>query len=168
MELWDILLSSATPKSGYIVQEIMLSTRVYKCGGSLSQRKYYHFWEIASTNFPGYPNGVIPAGSSAGTGFTDEWSSLRARESSYGTTEVRAWGRFYYVTTTGILNWGRAVPQSSSSTTTRPSFWDLPPDNGEPETYHKTTVLWNCCCAGGWSRVFSDPPAKSVDNLVGD
>ena len=166
-ETWDIGLQAQTPKSGYIVQEVFYFEKWTKCGHLWDSTYSYsqHFWEIGHVSLGAPVNGVIPAGSPAGTGLSDLWLNSVPHDGTIGEIEVTGIARFYYTKTTGILNWGR-VPNdvgsnfTSAGTTAEPPFWNQPPDNGEAEVSHTTTVLWSCCCPRKWNVVNSDHPVS--------
>jgi RHS repeat-associated protein len=168
-ELWDISLDNQTPKGGYIVQEINQTIDVNACYGS---RQSYHllFWEIGMKSLaPGLPPGVLPAGSPAGSGVMDYWFHFRKGSdklygASTGISITYGEERFYYVKTTGILSWGPVLspisgrPVTTEGTTAEPTFWSLPPDNGEAIARHMTIASWSCCCGTSLTSEFSNPP----------
>jgi RHS repeat-associated protein len=156
-ELFELSLQNTTPKAGYIVQEVDETDVIYDCEGRLVKFDVSHIWETGIQSYsPGLPNGVLPAGTPAGYGIGDTWQWMKAHPGTYGTITLHGDAKFYYAKTTGILNYG-PVSGTSFGTTTQPSFWVLPPDNGESEVTHTTTISWICCCGEKKSSVVSDP-----------
>jgi RHS repeat-associated protein len=167
-EWWNVILDKQTPKFAYIVQQVNVTAEWFSC--SLFGYGHHYaqivFWEIGTTNYsPGLPNGVLPAGTPAGSSVQDDWHSYHAFDHSDGMMLIQGIARFYYVTTTGILNWGPVKAPSpwygnetTEGTTTVPTFWKLPSDNGEAQARHTTIVRWNCCCGAQKSSVQSNPP----------
>ncbi len=176
-EDWYISLDKTTPKSAYIVQEIDQITSWTTCNWYGRYHHYVHllFWEIEQTPlFKGLPNGVIKAGTAAGYTERDEWYNFNLVYSKYGPSSgielTHGESHFYYVTTTGILNWGPIKdPETGTTVTTegtmvRPLFWGIVPDNGEAIARHSTIVQWNCCCGANTESEHSIPPLHDLGN----